>query len=78
MAHHFTLGAINEKTNSYEFPKFAEKTNKHVCPVCNEQVILCKGKIDLIISHTIAIVTAVFIKDLTYMNRNFIKTQKND
>ena len=44
MASHFSLDVINIKINSYGFPKFAEKTNKHVCPVCNEQVILCKGK----------------------------------
>jgi methyltransferase-like protein len=39
------MGAINIKSNSYEYPLIASKTNKYKCPHCNRCVIFKKGKI---------------------------------
>lgn len=38
------LGAINKKTREYVYPKVANKKDKYVCPDCNKDLILCKGK----------------------------------
>jgi competence CoiA-like predicted nuclease len=45
MSFHFPMGAINKNTNNYEYPKIADKNNKYICPCCNKNVILRKGKI---------------------------------
>jgi hypothetical protein len=39
------MGAINKKTNTYEYPFIAEKKNNYKCPDCNRDVIFKKGKI---------------------------------
>lgn len=44
---HFYLGAMNKKTNLYEFPSFAIKNNDYSCPECKREVILKKGKINV-------------------------------
>jgi hypothetical protein len=38
------LGAINKKTREYVYPKVANKKDEYVCPDCNKDLILCKGK----------------------------------
>lgn len=40
-----SLGGINKKTNKYEYPRIAIKTNKYMCPDCSKGLILRKGKI---------------------------------
>jgi hypothetical protein len=42
---HFSMGAINKITNSYEPPIIASKTNKYKCPCCEKNVIFRKGKV---------------------------------
>ena len=39
------LGAINKHTGEYVYPKIANKTDEYICPECNKELILCKGKI---------------------------------
>lgn len=39
------LGAINDKTNIYVYPKIANKKDNYVCVECKNKVILCKGDI---------------------------------
>jgi len=38
------LGAINKKTREYVYPKVANKKDEYICPECNKDLILCKGK----------------------------------
>lgn len=45
MTSHFSMGAINKSTNTYEYPIIANKLNKYECPSCERDVILKKGKI---------------------------------
>lgn len=45
MSAHFSMGAINKTTNSYEYPKIANKINKYKCPFCETNVIFRNGKI---------------------------------
>jgi hypothetical protein len=45
MSNHFSMGAINKTTNSYEYPKIANKINKYKCPFCEKDVIFRNGKI---------------------------------
>ncbi len=45
MSNHFSMGAINQTTNSYEYANIANKSNKYKCPDCDKYVILRKGKI---------------------------------
>jgi hypothetical protein len=45
MSYHFSMGAINKKTNNYEYPQIATKENKYKCPSCDKDVIFKKGKI---------------------------------
>jgi hypothetical protein len=45
MSNHFSMGAINKKTNNYEYPKIANKTNKYKCPFCEKDIIFKNGKI---------------------------------
>ena len=37
------LGAINTKTNEYEYPRIANKENKYKCPDCGNKVHLRKA-----------------------------------
>jgi hypothetical protein len=46
MSNHFSMGAINKNTNSYEYPKIANKINKYKCPYCEEDVIFRNGSIN--------------------------------
>lgn len=45
MQNHFSMGAINKATNTYEYPKIANKINKYKCPSCEKDVIFRNGKI---------------------------------
>ena len=45
MSEHFYMGAVNKLTNSYEYPKFANKNDKYMCPHCEKDVIFRKGLI---------------------------------
>ena len=46
MSYHFSMGAINNITNNYEYPKIATKgKNKYKCPCCEKNVIFKKGQI---------------------------------
>jgi hypothetical protein len=38
-------GAINKHTLQYVLPDKGTKTHKYICPDCNKDLILCKGKI---------------------------------
>lgn len=38
------LGAINRKTREYIYPRVANKKDEYICPDCNKDLILCKGK----------------------------------
>jgi len=38
------LGAVNKKTREYVYPKVANKKDEYICPDCNKDLILCKGK----------------------------------
>lgn len=42
---HFSMGAINQHTNHYEYPKIANKKYKYKCPCCEKDVIFKHGKI---------------------------------
>jgi hypothetical protein len=46
MSNHFSMGAINKNTNSYEYPKIANKINKYKCPFCDKEVIFRNGSIN--------------------------------
>ena len=46
MSNHFSMGAINKNTNSYEYPKIANKINKYKCPCCEKDVIFRNGSIN--------------------------------
>jgi hypothetical protein len=46
MSNHFSMGAINKNTNSYEYPKIANKINKYKCPFCDKDVIFRNGSIN--------------------------------
>ena len=35
-----SLGGINKKTNKYEYPRIAIKTNKYMCPDTKYVVVL--------------------------------------
>ena len=39
------LGAINQYTGEYVYPKIANKKDNYVCPDCNKDLILVQGKI---------------------------------
>jgi hypothetical protein len=39
------LGAINKNTNTYVYPKIANKSHEYICPDCGNDVIICQGKI---------------------------------
>jgi hypothetical protein len=39
------LGAINKNTGEYVYPKIANKLDEYICPDCNKDLILCKGKV---------------------------------
>ena len=45
MSKHFSMGAINKMTDSYEYPKIANKKNKYKCPSCEKDVLFRHGKI---------------------------------
>jgi hypothetical protein len=45
MAQHFSMGAMNKTTNTYEYPTIADKKNKYECPECKKDVIFKKGPI---------------------------------
>ena len=45
MAGHFSSGAINKETLTYEHPQIACKKNKYKCPSCDNDVIFRKGEI---------------------------------
>ena len=45
MAQHFSMGAMNKTTNTYEYPTIADKKNKYECPECKKDVIFKKGTI---------------------------------
>ena len=34
----FKMGALNKSTNQYEYPKFAQKSNKYICPDCKKEL----------------------------------------
>jgi hypothetical protein len=40
------MGAINKTTNSYEYPRIANKINKYKCPYCEKDVIFRNGSIN--------------------------------
>ena len=46
MSIHFSMGAINKTTNSYEYPRIANKINKYKCPYCEKDVIFRYGSIN--------------------------------
>lgn len=46
MSIHFYMGAINKTTNSYEYPRIANKINKYKCPYCEKDVIFRNGSIN--------------------------------
>ena len=39
------FGAINKQTLQYVLPYKGTKSHKYICPDCNKDLILCKGKI---------------------------------
>ena len=45
MSYHFSMGAINKNTDTYEYPRIANKKNKYKCPGCEKDVIFKKGLI---------------------------------
>ena len=45
MTHILSLGAVNKQTGEYVYPKIANKKDEYVCPDCNNDLILCQGKI---------------------------------
>ena len=45
MANLISLGAINKVTGKYVYPPIAKKADEYVCPDCNNDVIVVKGKI---------------------------------
>lgn len=42
---HFLCGAINKATGIHTIPELAVKSDSYVCPECNKEVIIRKGKI---------------------------------
>lgn len=38
-------GAINKQTSQYVLPDKGSKSHEYICPDCNKDLILCKGKI---------------------------------
>jgi hypothetical protein len=42
MSKHFSMGAINKRTDKYEYPRIAQK---YLCPECKKDVNFCKGQI---------------------------------
>uniref|UniRef100_A0A6C0IJU8 Competence protein CoiA-like N-terminal domain-containing protein n=1 Tax=viral metagenome TaxID=1070528 RepID=A0A6C0IJU8_9ZZZZ len=45
MHHQYYIGAINKDTDEYVHPTVANKTDQHICPDCEKDVILVKGEI---------------------------------
>jgi len=45
MSQLLSLGAINKLTDKYIYPKIANKKDEYICPECNKDLILVKGKI---------------------------------
>lgn len=41
-----TLGAINKTTQTYEYPRIANKQDDYVCPDCSQELILCQGAVN--------------------------------
>ncbi len=39
-----TLGGINKNTKEYIYPIIANKIDNYICPECEKDIILCKGK----------------------------------
>ena len=42
-----SLGAINKLTGEYVYPKIANKKDEYICCECNNDLILCQGKIKI-------------------------------
>jgi Competence protein CoiA-like family len=40
------LGAINKKTQIYEYPRIANKKDDYCCPDCSQELILCQGTVN--------------------------------
>ena len=40
----YALGAIDKITKGYVYPKIANKKDEYICPECDKDLILCKGK----------------------------------
>ncbi len=38
-----SLGAINKTTGCYVYPRIANKKDKHFCPDCDKELVLCQG-----------------------------------
>jgi hypothetical protein len=45
MSHKLYLGSLNKITGEYVYPRIANKKDNYICPHCNKDIILCKGKI---------------------------------
>jgi hypothetical protein len=45
MSKRIPLGAIHKQTSEYVYPKIANKLDEYICPDCNKDLILCKGKV---------------------------------
>lgn len=41
-----TLGAINKTTQTYEYPRIANKKDDYGCPDCSHELILCQGTVN--------------------------------
>ena len=40
-----SLGAIKKSTGEYVYPRIADKKDTHICPDCEKDLTLCRGKI---------------------------------
>ena len=40
------FGGINKETLHYILPDKATKSHEYICPDCNKDLILCKGKLE--------------------------------
>lgn len=45
MSQLLSLGAVNKHTGEYVYPKIANKLDDYMCPECNNDLILCQGKV---------------------------------
>jgi hypothetical protein len=56
MSNHFSMGAINKITNKYEYPKIANKCNKYMLKLTQENITYIqslgdKEKMEIIVEY---------------------------